>query len=137
MMKRKGLILVSVLASITFAAGSRELTFAQLLAERERLNDKQVCVVGYFDAEEGLLLEKEGSNYNPVSIDLTDAQALRLKKEGILKSGYIRVAGKFQYVGEARVVGSTIIAPAGFRGGGVHMQITSISQFVRVPRPKQ
>jgi hypothetical protein len=75
------------------------LTFAQLIA-RHRLDGKGVSVTGYFDAKELILVGERASEEHSVAIDLTKSQARALKENGQYKSGYVRVVGKFEYVGE-------------------------------------
>lgn len=130
------LILFLAVISPVFGA-TKDVAFDQLIARRERLNSRRVSVVGYFDAERLILVGSAGSLLDPAAIDLSPAQIQVFKKKGLLRSRYVRVVGKFEYVGAPKVIGPPgndpgrripTLIPTGFRGV-YSQQITNISEF--------
>jgi hypothetical protein len=141
-MKRLFFILVplgAVVLSCSVFGKPSVLSFVQLVSQRELFNGKAVRVVGYFDAIDVVLVANKGSTYNPVAVDLSRDKVRSLKQKNLFKSGYVRVAGKFESVGTDKVVGHigrrddpdsriVTLSPAGFRGA-YRMQMTEITEF--------
>jgi hypothetical protein len=119
-------------------------SFRELVSQRERLDGKRVSVIGYLDAKNMLLIASLQSTRDPIAIDLTPAQRRGFKR--LLRAGYVRIAGKFEYVGSQRAIGPIkgdpehrmlVLSPAGFGTGGYTMRLTNITEInaVSPPRP--
>jgi hypothetical protein len=136
------LIIVLIGSSRDLALGGGDLTYAELIAARERLTQKQVTVDGYFNVDTLDLSAKPGSPLEPVAIDLTKEQIRELKRKQLFRSGYVRIVGRFEYAGPSKVEGTigtgpnrrTVISgPAGFRNAYSY-QITKIEKFEPIQR---
>ena len=128
------IVLLFVLNGDTHAQETPLLTFARLISKRDRLDRKHLSVVGYFDANDVILVEKPGSQNKPIAIQLTGSRIREMKQKGAWKSGYVRIAGTFEYVGKPVADRSAISVPAGFRGGYL-MQISHITEFTHLRMP--
>ena len=125
------------------SANPADRSFRELVSQRERLDGKRVSVIGYLDAKNLLLIASLQSTRDPIAIDLTPAQRRGFKR--LLRAGYVRIAGKFEYVGSQRasaIKGDPehrilVLSPAGFGTGGYTMRLTNITEInaVSVPRP--
>src|SRR6185436_10654613 len=96
--------MVGALESSCATASPRSLTFNQLISERDHLDRKRVSVLGYFDVDEFLLRHNKGGD-EIIAVDLTEAQVSDLKRKGLLRSAYVKITGKFEYVGQPKVIG--------------------------------
>jgi hypothetical protein len=128
--------------SAVCTANTDPLSFDQLTSERQRLKNKTITVVGYFDAKERVLLGSMDNRDYPVAIDLTQSQLRTFRQKGTLKSGYVTVRGKLEVVDPPKNLGPidkspgsgiAVLVPVGFRGA-YRAQISKISQFQPLPK---
>ena len=142
MLSRYFLVLTLVLATspALVARTPEQVSVAQLMSTPDRFRGKQISVVGYFDPAE-VDLRGRSTNDCCIAVELSDAQAASLKRKGLLKSGWIRIQGTFEYVGCGKVMGPPgndpgrripVLQPTGFRGGGASRAITHITDFMPV-----
>jgi len=110
--------------------------FRDLVSQRERLDGKRVSVIAYLDAKNTLLIGSPQSTRDSIAIDLTAAQRQRFKR--LWRSGYVRIVGRFEYVGSQKTKGpiigdpehrTLVLSPAGFGPGGYTMRLTKITEI--------
>jgi hypothetical protein len=124
------------------SANPPDRSFRELVSERERLDGKRVSVIGYLDAQKTLLIANPQSTRDSIAIDLTAAQRQRFKR--FWRAGYVRIVGKFEYVGSQKTNGPIkgdpehrilVLSPAGFGTGGYTMRLTKITKITSVSPP--